>query len=334
MRILVEDGMKLFLEGWKLIFAVLCSVFKRLFEVVEFFLEMGRGKRERGREIDCFNKPEVRPRPDPYIYSQFWLYIRGLAFTWDNPDFALIDPDDGLPKHPHQLKPNKIYKVRARIHNGSILEAVHTFVIFDVLRFGAGTAVVQGLGTVEVNVPPLGNTVAEIDWTTPPSAGHNCLRAIIVHPDDANPLNNLGQHNTFVAMPAGRTRKLAFHVGNQSAREQRFTFTMNAYRLPTEPLRPTAPHGDPRRTGTGLSRRSSEYLSRLRDLNDFAKFPVENALEAKLGHATLVLKPGEEVETFLEIVPVKGGAGRAHVNVNVMLDDILIGGVTAYAEEA
>lgn len=326
--------MRTFVEGWKLIIAVLLSLIKRLFEIFEFFLEVGRGKRLRGRDVDCFNKPEVRARPDPYIYSQYWLYIRGLAFTWDNPDFAIVDPDDGLPKDPHQLKPLKLYKVRATIHNSSIMAALDTAVVLDVLRFGAGTPVVQGLGFTMVNVPALGSTVAEIDWTTPPTAGHNCLRAFILHADDANPLNNVGQHNTEVVDATSVTRKLAFHVANNSAHERRFTLTMNAYRLPKEPMRPTPLRGERPEVQTELSRQSPGYLRRLREINDFAKFPVPADIGAKLTQPDLVLKAGEEVETFLELGPAIAGTGRRNVNVNVMLDDILVGGVTVYVEGA
>jgi len=326
--------MRTFIDGWRLILAVLWSLIKRVLEIIEFFLEVGRGKRRSGRVVDCFNRPDLRARPDPYIYSQSWLYARGLAFTWDNPDFALIDPSDNLAKDPHQLKPHKLYKVRATIHNSSIMDAVHTTVAFDVLHFGAGTAVVQVLGSIIVDVPALGSTVAEIDWITPANAGHNCLRALIQHPDDANPLNNLGQHNTDVASPASPTRKLTFHVANQSENEQRFTLEMNAYRLPPQPLRPTVPRHDGEKYAEAMPRSSLAYLRRLQEINDFRKFPVPKDLEAKLQHTELVLKPGEEVETSLLVKPPMAGAGRRHVNINVMLDRMLIGGVTAYVEEA
>jgi hypothetical protein len=70
--------MKRFVEGWQVLIYVLWTFLKRAFEIIEFFLEVGRGKRLKGRPIDCFNKPELRARPDPYIYSQFWFYIRPI----------------------------------------------------------------------------------------------------------------------------------------------------------------------------------------------------------------------------------------------------------------
>jgi hypothetical protein len=261
--------------------------------------------------------------------------MRGLAFTWDNPDFVIIDPDNGNAVDNHLLKPNKKYFVRATIHNSSIMAAVNTSVSLEVLRFGAGTTIVQALGSVILNVPALGSAVSEFEWTTPETAGHNCLRATIVHPDDANPLNNVGQHNTDVATPASATRKLKFYVGNHSPHERTYSLSMNSYRLPEQPLQPSQPRasvfGNIQRGD--LSRTSLGYLRRLQEINDFAKFPVPSFLEAKLEHTELRVHPGEELETSVEMTPPNLGQGRQNVNVNVMLDGMLVGGVTAYVEE-
>ncbi len=263
--------------------------------------------------------------------------MRGIGYTWDNPDFAIIDPDTGFAVDNHHLQGGKRYKVHATIHNSSIMAALDTKVTCEVLHFGAGTTVTQGLGSVSVDVPALGSTLATVDWTTPPTAGHNCLRAMIAHPDDANPLNNIGQHNTDVATPASPTRTLKFRVGNHAEHERAYVLTMNSHRLPETPL---VPGGGERETGRGQSvgrgnppRRSLEYLKLLQDRNDFAKFPVPGFLQARLGHERLVLRPGEEIETFVEMNPPHAGQGRQVVNVNVMHDGTLVGGVTAYVEE-
>lgn len=45
----------------------------------------------------CVDIPrEHRAIPDPYIYSQKWLKMRGLAYTWNNPDFKLINVTTGV----------------------------------------------------------------------------------------------------------------------------------------------------------------------------------------------------------------------------------------------
>jgi hypothetical protein len=325
-----------FVEGWTIILRALWTLIWLLFESFEILWEIASGRKQKGSPVDCFNNPDIRARPDPYIYSQFWLFIRGIGFTWDNPDFAIIDPDTNASVDNHHLAPHKKYFVRVTIHNSSIMAAVNTAVTMEVLRFGAGTIAIDTLPAATVDVPALGSKVAEFEWTTPETAGHNCLRATILHPDDANPLNNIGQHNTDVASPASPTRKLKFHVGNHSQHARRFTLSMNSYRLPAQPLRPDPPRGASAKQlrVVETSRMSPAYLRRLREVNDFAKFPVPPSLQAKLERPELQLDPGQDVETFVEMRPAAAGQGRQIVNVNVMLDGILIGGVTAYVEEA
>lgn len=328
--------MNRFIAGWSVILRILWALLKGLLSIFEFLLELALGRKEQGKPVDCFNQPDVRARPDPYIYSQQWLHLRGIGYTWDNPDFTIREKDTGAVVDNHHLIAHVTYRVQATIHNSSIMAAVNTTVFFEVLKFGAGTVTMEKLSSAVVNVPALGTAVAETLWTTPDSAGHNCLRAIIVHPDDANPLNNIGQHNTDVAEPASPERRLKFFVGNQSQQEHTFVLTMNSYRLPEHPLRPGPADGATGRAAAdgSLNRRSPEYLRRLRELNDFARFPVPAFLDAKLEFSQLTLKAGQEVETFVEMLPPKAGQGTQHVNVNVMLDGMLVGGVTAYVEEA
>jgi hypothetical protein len=335
MRVM-RNAAKRFFQGWTIIFRALWTVMRLLFENFELLWELITGRKKRGTRVGCFTIPQLRARPDPYMYSQFWLFLRGIAFTWDNPDFAIIDPLNGSVVDSHALAPHKEYLVRMTIHNSSIMKAVDTTVTLEVLRFGAGTVTLQTLGTANLDVPALGSGVAQVSWMTPDSAGHNCLRATIFHPDDANPLNNVGQQNTDVAAPASPTSKLNFHVGNQSKHVRRLQLSMNSYRLPSVPLRPGPPRGSTvgKLQGEGPARTSPAYLQKLREINDFAKFPVPAFLQARLENDEIVLQPGQEIETFVEVTPPKAGQGRQHVNVNVMLDGMLLGGVTAYVEEA
>ncbi len=317
------------LTGYRAIVAGLWFLFGLLFLVGGMLVSLATGTRRKGRPVDCLDIPDARHRPDPYIYSQFWLYLRGIGFTWDNPDFAIIDPADGMAKDPHMLAPSKAYRVEATIRNHSTMAAAGTTVDFKVLRFGAGTQTVDALPSAVIDVPALGSAVANAMWTTPPGGGHHCLQAWISHPDDANSLNNVGQHNVDVAVPASPERRLRFHVGNPSGETRRFRLEMNGYRLPAAPLEPPAGGG---RSDEG--RRSLTYLRRLQAANRFEDFPVPAELEARLEQAELVLPPGAEVETFVEMLPAPPGGGRKAVNVNIFLDAMLIGGVTAYVEEA
>ena len=81
------------------------------------------------------------------------------------------------------------------------------------------------------------------------------------------------------------------------------------------------------------ARNTIEYLNRLRQANDFAKFPVPSSLQALLADEQLTLEPAEERETSVEMLPAAVGMGRQPVNVNVTLDGMLVGGITAYVEE-
>lgn len=334
--------MKTFLKGWAIIFALLLGILKQLFEFLrELMRLLGVGRRDRNpQDACCADNPHTRARPDPYIYSQQWLQLRHLAYTWDNPDFTLVDPATLSAVDNHSLKAGYTYHVRATIHNGSLMAAINTAVNLQVLRFGVGTPVIQHLGTVHLDVPPFGSNEATFDWTTPPTAGHNCLQAIISHPDDANPLNNIGQHNTDVAVPASPTRKLHFSLGNPTTVGKRYILRMDSYHLPDTPLRPNTSRatGDDGRGQRRSNRRtptrdSLAYLHLLQEINDPAKFPVPAYLQAHLSHQSVELGPGEEVNAYVEMNPPPAGQGRQRVNVHVLDGEQLIGGVTAYVDE-
>lgn len=62
--------------------------------------------------------PHTYKRPDPMIYSQYYLMSKGLAITWDNPDIGLFDGNSPVPSH--DLATNKTYNIRARIWNNSV----------------------------------------------------------------------------------------------------------------------------------------------------------------------------------------------------------------------
>src|SRR5262249_14391575 len=78
-------------------------------------------------EEECGRIPEplVR-RPDPCIYSQFYLASQGLPVTWDNPDIwvapasnpGAIEPDS------YHLHADTDYIVSVRVHNASTDPAI------------------------------------------------------------------------------------------------------------------------------------------------------------------------------------------------------------------
>ena len=318
---------EMFIEGWR----VILRIFGRAFKLLTACLRQWLQKRDRNQpeprkfhDVCCIDVPwNIRARPDPFIYSQQWLMSRGLAVVWDNPDFRLIDPAGGAEVGRFDLVPGKKYRIEATIHNNSFMAAIGTNVHFDVLRFGAGTAVVDDLGTVTIDVPGAGSAIAAVDWVTPASGGHNCLRAHITHFDDANPFNNVGQHNTDIARPASPTRRLTFLVGNHGIASKQYSLTMDVYRLPARPNR-----------SESISERSSlAYLRQLQKAQGVHAFSVPENLHAKLSQTQLMVLPGQEIEVTLEMGPLPADSGMRSVNVNVFESGQLVGGVTAYAKE-
>ena len=88
--------------------------------------------------------PTIYKRPDPLIYSQYYLMAQGFAVTWDNPDIWLTElpaPDGTMaPVSSSALQPNHVYRIHAQIWNGSTeAPAVGLPVFFSFLTFGIAT---------------------------------------------------------------------------------------------------------------------------------------------------------------------------------------------------
>src|SRR6266478_3395862 len=104
---------------------------------------------------------DIYKRPDPLIYSQYYLMSQGLAVTWDNPDIRLetVGPGDrpsGTVVPSHALVADTDYFVIARIWNGSVeAPAVDLPVNFSFLTFGIGITG-QDIGLQLVDLPARG----------------------------------------------------------------------------------------------------------------------------------------------------------------------------------
>lgn len=316
---------RMFFDGWATILGVFWKLLLQLLYALRALIRRDKedGRRD-FREVACIPiPPDIRARPDPFIYSQQWLRMRGLAVTWDNPDFRLLDAHTGDPVERFDLKPDADYTIEATIHNNSFMAAINTTVRFEVRRFGAGTSLLSDLGAVTIDVPAAGTTVARIKWQTPETGGHNCLLAIIEHEDDANPLNNVGQHNTDIARSASPKRQLHFHVGNQGNAPRVVHLRMDGYRLPKR--------GNCAKDFQG--RQTIDHLRRLQAEHNVDKAPVPGYLAAELSALQLRLEPAEERAVTLTLKPPPAGSGMQAVNVNAYVGDHLIGGVTAYILE-
>jgi len=269
--------------------------------------------------------PHTYKRPDPMIYSQYYLMSKGIAVTWDNPDIQLFD---GLsPVSSSNIGTSKKYSIRARIWNGSVdAPVVNMLVRFYYLSFGIGT-IKNYIGETFVDVPVKGAiglpAVAEHAWTTPATAGHYCIQVELLWPDDANPDNNLGQENINVkklTSPAS----FQFTLRNGSRFERRLTFKADSYERPTrQPCGDGPPEAPPR----GNIEADPFARHRLRN----HPVPLGWHIDFQPGDV-IGLGPEEEVLVTVKVTPPDGFAGRQAINVNAFDGNDLVGGVTLYAE--
>jgi hypothetical protein len=107
-------------------------------------------------------------RPDPCIYSQYWLMKLGLPVTWDNPDIELLRNGVVVPEH--DLLPSTLYQIRARIWNNSYNAPVFGMPVeFSYLSFGVGTTS-TAIGSMLVNIGVKGGpghpATTIIPWVT------------------------------------------------------------------------------------------------------------------------------------------------------------------------
>jgi hypothetical protein len=268
--------------------------------------------------------PHTYKRPDPMIYSQFYLMSKGVAVTWDNPDIQLFD-GGGRPVPSSALAPGTAYDIRARIWNGSTdAPAVNVLVRFFYLSFGVGT-IRNYIGEVYVDVPvkgsPLGVAEARMAWVTPP-AGHYCIQVEIDWIDDANPFNNLGQENVDVKKLNSPNATFTFPVRNTSARTRALALRADSYAIPPKAPCPVKP-----RTGPNGPSDVRDPYERHRP----ARYPIPDGwtVDVPGGHE-LTLRSGEQRDVSVKITATDGFVGTQPINVNAFDGLDLVGGVTLY----
>jgi hypothetical protein len=265
-------------------------------------------------------------RPDPMIYSQGYLMSRGLAVTWDNPDVQLLD--NGAPVPSHSLQANRMYRVQARIWNGSTeAAAVNMLVRFYYLSFGIG-AQRHYIGQSFVDVPVKGAAglpaVVGYDWMTPATPGHYCLQVELDWPDDENPANNLGQENLDVKQLNSPQAAFTFPVRNDSPRARTIRLEADAYMMPGRlPCRPRNEGGSSGRDPDQV--RSERQARHRREL-----YPVPHGWQVEITPAELALGPAETQNVTVRITSDGSPVTRQAINVNAFAGDELVGGVTMY----
>jgi hypothetical protein len=288
------------------------------------------GRRAQPRPVESSPVPEWAFRePDPLIYSQPWLQAHGLAYTWDNPDIRLELPSaPGVPVDVHALSPGTVYRVRARIWNGSPTAPVAQLPVeMAYLDFGiGGVAVAIGSTTVDLPVKGAAGTpaYATVDWKTPTTPGHYCIQVRLVWPHDADPGNNLGQHNVDVKPLNSPRAGFTVPVRNTGRRPMRVALAVDAYELPL--LRPCPPE----ERGNDGEAEARRRRRRVAVAHGAGTHPVPEGWTVDLGQATegFDLEPGQVQEVAVVITAPDGFSGRKAFNLNGLAGRDLVGGVT------
>src|SRR5262245_4466742 len=165
------------LAAGKEIIRNLCDYFKALLRNRARPRSERRATRHRCVPI---NHPAYK-RPDPLIYSQFYLKSLGLAVTWNNPDIQLFL--NGSPVSSSSLQQDTEYEIVARIWNNSTEAPIVELPVRAFYRsFGVG-AQTSSIGGTAVNLGVKGGpnhpAFASFKWRTPTIAGHYCLQIIL-----------------------------------------------------------------------------------------------------------------------------------------------------------
>jgi hypothetical protein len=270
---------------------------------------------------------------NPMIYSQYYLMAHGFAVTWDNPDIWLseLPASDGtmVPVASQNLLPNHVYRIHARIYNGSLeAPAVGMPVFFSFLTFGIGI-VPTLIGVTLVNLPVKGAAghPAEtfVDWRTPVAVGHYCIQVGLFWLDDAEPANNLGQENVDVKKLASPA-VFGFPLRNDAPGRRHFRLEVDAYPPPVPPPcaepAPDATEKQARDPAAGIARLAAHR----REAN-----PLPPGWSVAFSPAAeFVLAGGEQID-IVATVSVSGSVAEPQpVNVNAFADGVLAGGVTLF----
>jgi hypothetical protein len=276
--------------------------------------------------------PHIYRRPDPMIYDQRYLMSQGLAVTWINPDVAIEQA--GVPVDPSSLTPSTSYDVVARIWNGSTnAPAIGLPVDFSYLSFGVGTQK-HPIGTTHVNLGAKGApgcpTFATQSWTTPAAPGHYCLLIELVWPDDANPLNNVGQSNTDVKKLNSPHAAFAFDAENTEDATHTYRFAVDAYALPQ---RPGCGDQPPAKTPVPNDGEIRARVDAVRKEHDPAAFPVPDDWMVTVEPSEVQLEGGATREVTVDVTAPDGFAGSKQFNVNAFDErGRLVGGVSLIVE--
>lgn len=244
------------------------------------------------------------------IYDQYYMMAQGLAVTWDNPDIQIYDSAGNVVAG-EGLAADTDYKVVARVWNNSYgAPAAGLPVHLSFLSFGIGI-VSTPVAATTVNLGVKGSSqcpaFATFQWRTPRVAGHYCLQALLVWPDDANPANNLGQKNTQVgAMHSPANFVVPVH--NDATVRRRFELEADMYHLP---VLARCTERDPRVNEVNPAKQGRYAESRARwdatlRTQAYGMFPVNAEWAVKIAPNVFDLEPNESAEVRVSIEHLAG----------------------------
>ena len=166
---------------------------------------------------------------------------------------------------------------------------------------------------------------ARVQWTTPPTPGHYCLLVEFTWTDDANPFNNVGQHNTEVKPLNSPHAAFSVPVRNAALERREVTLRVDSYTLPALPECTQLPAVDnPRPPRETILRRLREIAGATNPTN----FPVPEGWTVTVSPAEFVLAGGEQRDVVIDITAPDGFAGEKTFNVNGFAGTAPLGGVT------
>lgn len=333
------DLLRTLVVGW---IVALFELLRRLLALLRTALDRGSlpGRSAKGADSTCvpIRHPSFR-RPDPLIYSQFYLMGLGLAVTWDNPDIVLRRGGVVVPSS--HVDPDTDYEIVARIWNGSTnAPIVGLPVDFSYLDFGMGVVSLP-IGSTKVDLGVKGGpgcpTFASIGWRTPRAPGHYCIQVAFSWIDDANTLNNLGQENLLVAQ-AQSPAEFEFKVRNGDDERREFAFHVDTYELP-DPLpcdaveRPTKRDLQRRSFAPAAERIYPALPERVRALHDPTAYPVPEGWAVTFQPSEVALASGAEQTVRASVEPPPEFVGAQRLNVRAVDGPHVAGGLTLVVEK-
>jgi hypothetical protein len=170
---------------------------------------------------------------------------------------------------------------------------------------------------------------AEVDWLTPAAPGHYCIQVAFSWPDDSNPNNNLGQHNTQVVQ-AHSPADAAFALRNDGRERRRYRFEVDTYEIGPPPPCDDRPQPQRPRLWRDQHRLPAATLER----NSRAANPLPDGWSISFSPPEPTLAPGDEIEVTAHIEPPDSFHGRLNLNVHTFSGAELVGGVTIGVERA